>query len=324
MGSVQDAVRPPQSAAELLGEASALDAVLDDARTCHRIVTRHARTFTIASRLLPREKRRGVYAIYATCRTADDIVDLNPGPAAEGELVRFRQAVFSALRQRSDSPILRELARAWHRFDVPDEPLTELFDALVLDLNHAGFESWPELEAYCQGVAGSVGAMCCAVFGVAHDMNHRRSAIVTAARTLGVAMQLTNILRDVGEDARRGRCYLPDRELAQFGLSRAQVLSGAARNERSAWRALMRFQVERARTLYRTAMPGIAYLQRDAQRCAIACATGYSRILDAIERADYDTFTQRVSASRLTLLGVVWRSWRGEIPAAELPRQADR
>jgi phytoene synthase len=87
------------------------------------------------------------------------------------------------------------------------------------------------------------------------------------------------------------------------------------RNERNAWRALMQFQVDRARTLYRQAIPGIALLQRDAQRCAIACATGYSSILDAIERADYDTFSQRVATSRLTLLGVAWRSWRGEVPA---------
>jgi 15-cis-phytoene synthase len=324
MGPVQDAVRPPRQSAGLVSDASVSDAVLDDARHCRRIVTRHARTFTVASRLLPREKRRGVYAIYATCRTADDIVDLDPGlePAA-GLLGQFRQAAFSALRQRSENPILRELARAWQQFDVPDETLAELFDAIALDLNHQGYESWAELEAYCQGVAGSVGAMCCAVFGVAADMGHRRSAAVTAARTLGVAMQLTNILRDVGEDARRGRCYLPNSELARFGLNRSQVLSGDARHRRTEWRAFMRFQVDRARALYAAAMPGIAFLHRDAQRCAIASATGYAQILDAIERADYDTFSRRVSASRLMLLGVAWRSWRGELPDDGVPRQAD-
>jgi phytoene synthase len=129
-------------------------------------------------------------------------------------------------------------------------------------------------------------------------------------------MQLTNILRDVGEDARRGRCYLPNCELAEFGLTRSQVLSGTVgNNNRNEWRALMRFQVARARALYREAIPGITLLQRDAQRCAIACATGYSRILDAIERADFDTFSQRVATSRLALLGVAWRSWRNELPA---------
>jgi phytoene synthase len=315
MGSVQGAVRPPGRSADILLEASSSDAALEDARVCQRIVARNARTFSVASRLLPREKRRGVFAIYAACRTADDIVDVNAVDRPDLALQRFQEAALRGLEHRSDSPILRELARAWQRFEVPDETLHELFRALSLDLRHRGYESWPELEAYCQGVAGSVGAMCCAVFGVADDISQRRSQAVTCARTLGVAMQLTNILRDIGEDARRERCYLPNRDLAQFGLTRAQVLAGSMRNDRNAWRALMQFQVDRARTLYRQAIPGIALLQRDAQRCAIACATGYSSILDAIERADYDTFSQRVATSRLTLLGVAWRSWRGEVPA---------
>jgi phytoene synthase len=313
MGFIQGTVRPPERSADILLEASGSDAALRDARACQRIVARNARTFSVASRLLPREKRRGVFAIYAACRTADDIVDVNGAEQPDLALQRFEESAFQGLEQRSENPILRELARAWHRFAVPDETLHELFRALNLDLHHRGYETWPELEAYCQGVAGSVGAMCCAVFGVAGDISQRRSQAVTCARTLGVAMQLTNILRDVGEDARRGRCYLPNRELAQFGLTRAEVLSGSVRNTGN-WRALMRLQVDRARDLYRRAMPGITLLQRDAQRCALACATGYSRILDAIEQADFDTFSQRVTTSRLTLLGVAWRSWRNELP----------
>jgi phytoene synthase len=315
MGFIQGTVRPPERSADILLDASGSDAALRDARVCQRIVARNARTFSVASRLLPREKRRGVFAIYAACRTADDIVDEQGADYPDLALQRFQESALRGLEHRSGSPVLRELARAWHRFAVPDETLYELFRALNLDLRHRGYETWPELEAYCQGVAGSVGAMCCAVFGIADDISQRRSQAVTCARTLGVAMQLTNILRDVGEDARRGRCYLPNRELAQFGLTRAEVLSGSVRANRNEWRALMRFQVDRARTLYRQAMPGIALLQRDAQRCAIACATGYSRILDAIERADFDTLSQRVTTSRLTLLGVAWRSWRNELPA---------
>ena len=315
MGSLQGAVRPPQRSADILLEASGSDAALDDARLCERIVARNARTFSIASRLLPKDKRRGVFAIYAACRTADDIVDVKGADRPDLALQQFQDSAFRGLQHRSENPILRELARAWHRFDVPDETLHELFGALRMDLHHPGNETWPELESYCKAVAGSVGAMCCAVFGVADDVSRRRSQALACARTLGVAMQLTNILRDVGEDARRGRCYLPTGELAQFGLTRSDVLSASVRNERKAWRALMRFQVERARALYREAMPGITLLQRDAQRCAAACASGYARILDAIEDADFDTFSRRVTTSRLTLLGVAWRSWRGELPA---------
>jgi phytoene synthase len=320
MKGVQGVVRPIEQVADIpLNESSRSG--LDDARTCQRIVARHARTFSMASRLLPAEKRRGVFAIYATCRTADDLVDVSSDATPVDSLRRFRDRAFRAFESRSEEPILRELARAWHQFDVPDETLHELFAGLEMDLCERTYDTWADLEPYCQSVAGSVGAMCCAVFGVASDIGRQRSTAVTCARTLGVAMQLTNILRDVGEDARRGRCYLPDDELRQFGIDRAGVLACSVRNDWNAWRGLMRVQVARARDLYRQAMPGIGLLQSDAQRCALACANGYASILDAIERADYDTFSQRVAASRLALFGVAWRSWRGAL-TDDLARQA--
>lgn len=228
---------------------------------------------------------------------------------------RFRQAALRALDQRSDEPILRELARAVHEFDVPVEALNELFDGVARDLDDVAYDTWDELERYCQGVAGSVGEMCSPVFGLAADVGGRASTAVRCARTLGVAMQLTNVLRDIGEDASRKRCYLPAGELAGYGLTRQAVLDGTVRQQWSAWREFMAFQVDRARDLYRQALPGIPLLQLDAQRCAVACTTGYAGILQAIERADYDTLSRRVSVSRLALLGVVWRSWRGASPS---------
>src|SRR5574342_243444 len=151
MGSVQGAVRPPGRAADIHSEASGADAGGDDARACQRIVARHARTFSLASRLLPREKRRGVFAIYATCRVADDIVDVtHAGSVPADSLGRFREEVFHALEQRSGNPILRELARAWHRFDLNDELLHELFEGLEADLRPRTYENWPDLESYCQ------------------------------------------------------------------------------------------------------------------------------------------------------------------------------
>ena len=288
-----------------------------DAKHCRRIVARHARTFSIASRLLPYKKRRGAYAIYATCRLADDIVDISGlrKDAGRRALNRFRQAAVRALTVRSDEPILRELARAVHDFDVPVDGLNELFDGVARDLDDIVYESWEDLEQYCQGVAGSVGEMCCPVFGLAADVGGRASTAVQCARTMGVAMQLTNVLRDVGEDAARKRCYLPERELNAHGLTRQAVLDGSVTRQRDAWRRFMAFQVARARDLYRQALPGIPLLQLDAQRCASACASGYAMILSAIERADYDTLSQRVSVPRLNLFGVMWRSWRGDQPS---------
>jgi phytoene synthase len=299
----------------------------EDARSCQRVVARHARTFFAASRLLPPRKRRAAYAVYATCRTADDIVDARAGNDSTDDLHRFRDETFQALRRRSDRPMLRELARAWREFDIPDEPLHELFDGLEQDLHDVEYRSWSVLEPYCQGVAGSVGEICCAIFGHAADV--RGSHVVKSARTLGVAMQLTNILRDVGEDAKRGRCYLPLDELEEHGLSRPAVIAGPQLSHPQAWRSFMQFQVSRARALYEQALGGIPLLQPDAQRCAVACAAGYEKILDAIEAADFDTWSRRVSASRLTLLSVAWRSWRGEFPPAARavtpdPRQAEQ
>ena len=288
---------------------------VDDARVCQEIARRHARTFSMASRLLPGRKRRAAFAIYATCRTADDIVDAGSNRRdAMDTLHRFRDDAFQALRRRSDQPILRELAHAWSEFEIPSEPLHELFDGLEQDLHDIEFRTWSSLEPYCQSVAGSVGEICCAIFGVAADVPASR--VVASARTLGVAMQLTNILRDVGEDARRGRCYLPTDELDRHGLTPGAVLSGNIRRDPDAWQALMRLQVARARALYRQALDGIPLLQFDSQRCALACATGYEKILDAIEAADFDIWSRRVSASRLTLLAVAWRSWRRELPPA--------
>lgn len=292
---------------------------MDDARTCRAIAWEHARTFTMASRLLPEEKRRAAFAIYATCRRADDLVD-SPVPhdvGAGAALARFRRAAFLALESRSTDPVLRELARAVDRFDVPPSALAEVFEGVAMDLEPRVFRTWSELEHYCQAVAGSVGEMTCAVFGVPRQED--RPHATRCARTLGVAMQLTNIVRDVGEDARRGRCYFPLDELALHGLRPDDLLTGSALTRPSQWRSFMSFQVARARTLYAEAIPGIAVLASDAQRCALACASGYARILDAAEQCGFDTFSRRVSTSTLTLLAVAWQSWRKHVPDFRVP-----
>jgi phytoene synthase len=157
--------------------------------------------------------------------------------------------------------------------------------------------------------------MSCAVFGLHNGADARE--VVARARQLGVAMQLTNILRDVGEDARRGRCYLPDEELAGFGLARDDVLHGSVRARWESWRGLMSLQVRRARDLYREAVGGIAGLEADAQRCALACSAGYAEILTAIERRDYDSLSGRASASRFDHLRVAWQAFRLVTPTFE-------
>lgn len=284
-----------------------------DAPTCERIVREHARTFALASRLLPREKRRGAFALYAFCRIADDIVDLadarDPGAAARA-LVAYAGGLTDALDGRPDAPVFRELAWAVQRFEVPGALLHELLRAVARDLEPVRYRSWPELTGYCEGVASTVGAMCAHVFGVPGAPGAMPRAL-RYARTLGVAMQLTNILRDVGEDARRGRCYLPDEDLAMFGLARDDVLHdpGLAADER--WRPLMAYQVGRARSLYEAARPGIALLAHDAQGCARACSEGYAAILGAIEQNGYDSISSRARIPAWSRATILWDAWRG-------------
>ena len=287
---------------------------MSDARICAEIANSHARMFALAGRLLPAEKRRGTFALYAVCRTADDIVDrAKPGVSAEAlriELADFADGVRSALRGAPHGAIERELAWASERFHVPAAALDELLAGIASDLDGTRYRSWADLERYCGSVASSVGEMCVAVFGVSGGAEERRVA-TRAARRLGVAMQLTNILRDVGEDAARGRCYLPEDDLARNGFTREDVLSGAPLARWPAWRTAMRHQISRARALYMDAMPGISLLAPDAQSCATACALGYARILDAIERNDFNNVTRRARVAWADRARVLFDAWRG-------------
>lgn len=285
-----------------------------DASHCEAITRSHARTFALASSFLPARKRRGAFAVYAFCRLADDIVDRSltgdPDPTRLAqELDLYRAGVAEALAGRPDGPVFRELWRCVSEFGVPAEVLDELLNGVACDLAPARYSTWAELTSYCEGVASSVGSMCTYIFGVVGGSDVRERA-VRYARTLGVAMQLTNILRDVGEDARRGRCYLPDGDLAVFGLSSERVLSDPSLRHDPQWAAFMRNEIARARALYRAASPGIALLEPDAQRCARACADGYAAILGAIERNGYDSFSVRARVGNWARAGLLWTVWR--------------
>ena len=188
----------------------------------------HARTFWLASHFLGAEKRRSTFALYAFCRVADDLVDL-AGPVGREVTAQrvdeLRRALNDALDGRPSGPMFRELHRAVRRHDVPSEVLSELLDGVASDCAPSRYANWSELYSYCEAVASTVGEMCTYVFGVVGDDRVRHRAL-EHARTLGVAMQLPDILRDVGEDARNGRCYLPDDDLARFDLRRDDVLAG--------------------------------------------------------------------------------------------------
>lgn len=294
----------------------------NDASVCARITNVHARTFSLASRLLPPVKRRAAYALYAFCRCADDLLDQSETQSALAltvQLDAYRAALQAALDGHPSSAVFRELAWVSRTYDVSPAPLFELLDGVSRDLIPATYDTWEELERYCEGVASSVGEMCTYVFGVPAGADMRVRA-VQYARTLGTAMQLTNILRDVGEDAQRGRCYLPSEELARFDLSTADVLGNPRLALEARWRAFMRFEIGRARALYAAAIPGIALLHADSQRCAMACATGYAEILSAIEAQRYDSISMRARVGNVHRMRLLWNAWRFRSDAPDLAR----
>jgi phytoene synthase len=267
---------------------------------CEAVTAEHSRSFYMASRLLPREKRQHVRALYAFCRGTDDIVD-HPGETVEAELALWRQRTLTG-----NSPGDDLTAIAWtdmcQRTQMPMGYAAQLIDGVARDLRQTRYRTFEDLAGYCYGVASTVGLMSMQIMGYTSD-----DAIPYAIK-LGIALQLTNILRDVAEDWERGRLYLPLEELAAFGLDESYI---ARQQVDDRWQAFMRFQVQRTRRLYAEAWPGIAMLSRDGRFSTAAAAGLYGAILRKIEQQGYDVFSRRAYVSglgKLSRLPVLW--WR--------------
>jgi 15-cis-phytoene synthase len=265
-------------------------ALADAYRLCDGLTRRHSRSFFLSSQFLPAEKRRAIRALYAFCRTSDDIVDDADGEASRA-LARW-VALVQAPRPPFDDPVLL----AWHdtaeRYRVPRALVDELLAGLAMDLLISRYPTFEDLWLYCYRVASVVGLITMRIVG------HRQGAAPYAV-WLGVALQLTNILRDVGEDAARGRIYLPQEDLARFGLCDDDILGG---QESGRFRALMRFEITRAHALYEAAWPGIALLSADSRLAVGAAAEIYRGILGKIVANDYDVFARRARLSPIEKL----------------------
>jgi 15-cis-phytoene synthase len=265
-----------------------------------------ARSFYFASRFLPLEKRRAVFALYDYCRHADNLVDLR-GERSDAEARADLAALCTTVRTlHAGSAVAGErwlaLEDTLRRFAVPLEPLVELLDGLAMDLEEVAYPDFPTLQRYCRLVAGGVGLMLGPVLGATSD-RFREPGI-----GLGVAMQLTNMLRDIAEDLEAGRVYLPADELARFGVDRAALEGRRATAE---FRAFMRFQVARARALFAEADRVVGLFPQDGSRLTVRLLQRtYAGILDGIERLEYDVFRARAYVSgprKLMILGrAVW------------------
>ena len=273
---------------------------------CEAITREHSRTFYLASALLPAEKRQAARALYAFCRVTDDIVD-QPGASADARRRALDQwqTTLEADILAHDAPVAAAWRQAQARFQIPRVYSQQLIEGCARDLTQTRYDSFADLAAYAYGVASTVGLMAMHIVGFSSE-----DALAYAVR-LGVALQLTNILRDVGSDWRNGRLYLPQHELAEYGLTEADIAAGRVDDR---WRAFMAFQVERNRRLYDEAMPGIALLDPDGRLAIGAAAHLYRAILEDIERHDYDVFSRRAHVGAFGKLrrlpGIWWYSRR--------------
>lgn len=250
---------------------------------------RGSKSFYFASTFFPPELARAAHAVYWFCRTTDDIVDEAPSKdRGRAELDAWQHELRNALLWgTSSNPILRVFVDTAIRHRIPPQYAFELIDGVRMDLEQSRYESFQDLRVFCYRVASTVGLMMSHVIGF-------DGPALSYAEDLGVAMQLTNILRDIGEDMRMGRIYLPSAEMKLFGYSQDDLQAGV-RN--AAFRDLMRFQSERARRYYRQARPGIAMLRPEGRFAVRIAADVYERILDRIEAMDYDVFARRAVVS---------------------------
>ena len=276
-------------------------ALLDDLAAaqvyCQAFIKRHARSFYLASLLLPTAKRKALWSIYAFCRYTDDLVDnpnLRDHPAAA--LDDWEQQILSGQPRHPVALVYKDVSAT---YNIPSALTRELISGVRMDLEASEYRTWEQLRLYCYRVASVVGLLLLPILG----SNDERAA--EYAIDLGIAMQLTNILRDVGEDMRMGRVYLPSEDFTRFGYDPQRLRDGVIDDN---FRALMQFEIARARAYYDRAQLGIALLEPSVRPSILAAALLYSHILHRIETNDYDVFTARAyvpTSHKLRLLATM-------------------
>ncbi len=290
-----------------------LRAAYERARQLHR---RHGRTYYLATRLLPPGKRPFVHALYGFARYADELVDgdrTSPGEAAHALDVLGQRALGADVATGPDdvatgpddvttgpedaAAVVAALRDTLTRFELDPALIADFLTAMRADLVVTDYPTYDALRGYMHGSAAAIGQLMVPILGTTGAMGEATAY----ARSLGIAFQLTNFIRDVGEDLERGRIYLPATDLAYFDVDRDALAAGVVT---PAVRALLTFEIGRTRGVYRSARPGIGLLDRASRPCVEASFRLYSRILDEIEHRDYDVFSQRVSVSRPRRLGV--------------------
>lgn len=270
---------------------------------CQEKAARSGSSFYYAFLFLPPERRRAITALYAFCREVDDVVDeCTESSVARMKLTWWRTQVDALYRGEAEHPVMKALAPHVEPLGIRDRQLYAVIEGMEMDLDQLRYPDWASLEKYCWHAAGVVGEMSAGIFGPVSPETLRY------ARNLGTAFQLTNIIRDVGDDARRGRIYLPQEDLDRFQVKPSDILNGIHSEN---FVALMRFETQRAREHYREAMRALPSEQRRAQRPGLMMAAIYATLLDEIERDGWHVLDQRISLTPIRKFWLAWRTWVG-------------
>lgn len=279
---------------------------------CRSVTVKHAKSFYFAARFLPADKRRAVFPVYAFCRHVDDEIDeaaTGDADLATAAVERWRtnlKAVYDGVLPAGDgvSPEQRMVFEAWldviARYPIPPSLPLELVAGVLMDTSIKRYETFEELYVYCFRVASTVGLMSSEILGYVDPK------AVEYAEAMGIAMQLTNILRDVREDASMGRIYLPQEDLRRFGVDDEQILSGRFDEN---FDALMRFEIDRARHYYSNGEKGIAMLSPDSRFTVLLASRIYAKILDEIDARGRNVFLGRAHTTRFQKMASIPSIW---------------
>jgi phytoene synthase len=277
---------------------------------CRHITREHAKTFYLATRFLPTEKQRSIFAIYGLCRYVDDLIDEAEDLITNSRVERHNlQAVIDDFKTKleeayetkhSENLILLAFSDTLKTFHIPIRHPMELMEGVCMDLVKNRYQTFDELYDYAYKVASVVGLMTSEVFGY----DDRRA--ITHAIDLGIAMQLTNILRDIGEDLNRNRIYIPKEDLNRFGLTELDLFQHVNDDR---FKALMEFQIARARRYYESADEGISMLKADSRLPVILARENYSRILDVIESNTFQVYNHRAYLTTTQKLKILPKAW---------------
>lgn len=268
---------------------------------CQQKTVQSGSSFYYSFLFLPPERRRAITALYAFCREVDDTVDeCTDQSVARIKLAWWRNELSSMYKGNATHPVMQALMPHLAVYDLKQEHLQAIVDGMEMDLDQSRYLDYPALQRYCWHVAGVVGILSASIFGVTNPQT------LKYAEKLGLAFQLTNIIRDVGEDARKGRIYLPINELQQFGVTAADLLNARHSDK---FEALMAFQVARAGQIYDEAMALLPREDRRAQRPGLMMAAIYRTVLDEIARDNYHVLNQRISLTPIRKLWLAWKTY---------------